>query len=503
MVGNAIEVELKAEVEPSALQAIARQVAKRTGKSGQVGLLRSIYFDTDDHRLREGGISLRIRREGGRTLQTVKADRTSVAGFHQVREVETRHTGLRPRLEAIPDRALALRIAGLAGGKPLVVQFETRVRRASYRVVERHGVVAVALDRGVVRANGVEEVISELELELEAGTPEALFDLAESLLGGVAARLDQPNKAERGYRLLAKGKPAAVKLLSKPTPPPPGASARDAFAAALGELVSPIASALHQTLVADDPEGPHQLRVGLRRLRTVLRLYKPMLDPKLANEIAVCARDMGQQVSPLRDADVLLPDLLVHTARESEQVAERLRLWHMALRKAVRANLLEGRATALPLALMRISALEVWAREDAKRLDRPMLRAVEPALESLWARIGTAGGQLAGLDDESQHEFRKNLKKLRYSLEFLPKSSSMKPFVSALKRLQEALGTLNDLVVLADFAPPLAAADKQVYETVRAKLLETSRHKSDLALGRACRHWRALIAVPVPWREPK
>jgi hypothetical protein len=66
--------------------------------------------------------------------------------------------------------------------------------------------------------------------------------------------------------------------------------------------------------------------------------------------------------------------------------------------------------------------------------------------------------------------------------------------------LQEALGILNDLAVLGGFSPPVSASDAALYARVRDGLLETSRQQSDLALGRACRHWRVLSAVPVPWR---
>jgi len=499
MTTNGFEIELKAEVEPSVLSSIARQLARRTGKAGQVATLRSIYFDTVDHRLKHGGVALRIRREGRRSVQTVKADRTGVGGFQQVREVESRISGLRPMLSAIPDRSLAERIAVLAGGEPLVAQFETRVRRATYNLVERNGMISAALDSGVVIAGEAEEAISELELELTAGTPEALFDAAEVLLGGSAARLEQPNKAERGYRLLAKGRPAPIKLGSKPMPPAEDVSARGAFSAALAALAPAIATALHQTLVAAYPEGPHQLRVALRRLRTLIRLYKPLLDADFAGNIVGRARSMGQLVSPLRDADVLVPELLAASGQHDPAVGDALQVWHLALRGQVRLALLEARATGLPLELMRISALELWARAGEKQLDRPTSVAVEPSLDRLWARIQTSGDRLAGLDDERQHEFRKDLKKLRYSLEFVPKNSSMKPFVTELKRLQEALGTLNDFVVLAGFSPLLPGMELEVLQKLKEQLLETSRHRSDLALGRACRHWRSLSVVPVPW----
>ena len=50
--------------------------------------LESVYYDTPDKRLRKAGISLRIRRDGDKWLQTVKYKRRLNAGLSRAEEFE-------------------------------------------------------------------------------------------------------------------------------------------------------------------------------------------------------------------------------------------------------------------------------------------------------------------------------------------------------------------------------------------------------------------------------
>src|SRR5690348_18489477 len=68
------EIEIKREVAPANLPDLKKipflRTVKPTPKSGtQV----SVYFDTDKQKLRKRGLMLRVRREGRRFRQTIKA----------------------------------------------------------------------------------------------------------------------------------------------------------------------------------------------------------------------------------------------------------------------------------------------------------------------------------------------------------------------------------------------------------------------------------------------
>jgi triphosphatase len=59
-------------------------------------------------------------------------------------------------------------------------------------------------------------------------------------------------------------------------------------------------------LGSDDPEGPHQLRIGLRRLRTALRAFRPLIDLPATRDLNKHARSLAGIIGELRDADVLI-----------------------------------------------------------------------------------------------------------------------------------------------------------------------------------------------------
>ncbi|MFQ3664974.1 MAG: CHAD domain-containing protein [Sphingomonadaceae bacterium] len=493
-----VEIELKAGISPGDASRLARRLA-RVARLGPPRRLVTTYFDTKDGCLAEAGIALRVRRQSRRSLLSVKAGRAAVGGYQHASEVECPMRGRHPDLAVLPDRPLAGEIERRLQGKPLRPRFLTDISRRTAAIAGQGGEVEVALDRGRIVAGERDEPVCEVEFELRGGSPEAVFACAESLLADLPARLDLPSKASRG-EALARGRPlAGGPLAARPVPPAPEATAGQVFEARLALLAPALAANLHATLAQDAPEGPHQLRVALRRLRVSLRLFRPILEPRAARRMAEEARDIGRLVSPLRDADVLVGDLILPRVDDAP-LAEALRQWWNETRHTTRRQLLQAQATGFAIRLLGWSALGGWQRPDSR--ERQILNFAEvlaPGLDRLWKAVRHRGARLAELDPEERHEFRKDLKKLRYGTEFASEAHQAKAFLSALKRLQEDLGALNDLAVLEAFAPPLPdPRHRQALEAVRADLLTGARARSDALLGRACRHWRALAATD-PW----
>ena len=117
------------------------------------------------------------------------------------------------------------------------------------------------------------EPLSEIELELKSGEPAAIYDVALRLLDVAPLRLETRSKAERGYALVTPdgGRPPTVHV--KPV-------ILDAVMTVEGMLQSIGRSCLAHLLrnepaaLADQPEGIHQMRVAVRRLRSVLSALK-------------------------------------------------------------------------------------------------------------------------------------------------------------------------------------------------------------------------------------
>jgi CHAD domain-containing protein len=272
----------------------------------------------------------------------------------------------------------------------------------------------------------------------------------------------------------------------------------EAWRAVLDRLAIAVVSSADAMMLSDDPEGPHQLRVSLRRLRVAVGMYRPLLDRPLAEQIADDARMLGRLAAPLRDSDVLV-DLFVGDEATGPALRAALKAHAETVRADMRAKVASSGTTAVLLGLLRLAALGGWRGPGRGETVDALASA---ALKRLWRRTARLGDRLAALSDEDRHELRKSLKKLRYLLELVPSSWPRKPFAGHLRRLQEDLGQLNDFSIMQAWSPKLPAETVEPFHLARAALFKSSRHDRDLALGRACRHWRDLRACPRPWEPP-
>jgi len=220
-----LEVELKLELSASALPQfrklpLIRELAASAKRSEQV----SVYFDTDKHKLRRLGLTLRVRRIGDRHTQTIKATRDS--NILTRNEWESEIAGAEPDLTRVGGTALDPLVTAKFRGK-LKPQFETRVRRTVF-LLERDGaVIELVLDVGTIETGAASMRLCEIELELQSGDKAHLFDVARLISRALPAQLALTSKSERGYRLVdgvqaAPAKFAAVSLT-------PEMATRDAF----------------------------------------------------------------------------------------------------------------------------------------------------------------------------------------------------------------------------------------------------------------------------------
>lgn len=193
------EIELKLALAPGAAERLVRHPLL-ADSAPDVSALANTYFDTPAGTLAAARMALRLRRVDGITLQTLKTAGHGGGGLSTRNEWEWE----------VVDSALDL--AGLAELAPiqalegdvlsqLVAQLRTDFTRRRYEVRCRQSVVEVALDEGEIIAGEARAPIRELELELKAGSPDALWELAEALAGTAALRPSDSSKAARGEAL--------------------------------------------------------------------------------------------------------------------------------------------------------------------------------------------------------------------------------------------------------------------------------------------------------------
>uniref|UniRef100_UPI003BA9715C CYTH and CHAD domain-containing protein n=1 Tax=Stappia sp. TaxID=1870903 RepID=UPI003BA9715C len=464
------EVELKLETDRTALQRLKKAapppgftVARAVTKP-----LQSIYFDTPDLALKTARWSLRVRKTGGSWVQTVKAGTGVVGGLSTPREHEVPVAGSMPDLTRIDDADLRERLWRLLDGAVLDPVFETAMTRTKRVFSGPDGaVVECALDAGEIRAGERSQPLFEAELELKDGPVESLFALAEGLAGLGSARLSRFTKAERGYRLVAGENGPAEAFKAEKAGVTSRDTVEDAFRAILRSCLVQIAANRDATLDSDAPEGPHQLRVGLRRLRSALKVYGKALAPETRERLDIDAQDLATRVGALRDLDVLAaeivapalaaaPDELAEPARE--RLSRALAARRLSTRRDLRAHLEGPAVNALVFHLGQIAEGDAW-REAARAAhgveidavwDAPLAGFAAKAMAKRWKAVARLGARLDELNLEERHDMRKALKKLRYTLEFFRPvfdRKTLKPFLSRLKRLQDVFGYLNDVVM--------------------------------------------------------
>src|SRR5262245_16519912 len=163
------ELELKFELSADELWSLRRSAVLRAPAATPpvTRSLRTVYFDTSDHRLHSKGATLRVRRVGTRWLQTVKTDTAVDGGVSCPFETESFVRSCKPDLKSIRQSRTRRDIEKAIGNAALAPVFETDVRRTTQRIrAADDGEVELALDEGVVRgAHGLVE-FCEAELEL-------------------------------------------------------------------------------------------------------------------------------------------------------------------------------------------------------------------------------------------------------------------------------------------------------------------------------------------------
>lgn len=213
------------------------------------------------------------------------------------------------------------------------------------------------------------------------------------------------------------------------------------------------------------PEYAHQLRVGARRARVIIKLFGKFIDTALARSRAhsdaapvgpgahlLPARTEGLErdlrwvfrtLGEQRDRDVLLERLRVHASEvdveplQRELTRQRDRAAR-AVARALSSKRYQHLLRALDGVLRALGAEQSSprARKWAKKRMKKRLRGVLALREAV-----------AGADDHARHELRKELKKLRYTAELvrgLYRPKRAKRYLATLGELQDALGALND-----------------------------------------------------------
>lgn len=501
------EIELKLELDAVALEGLRGHPAMAAPP--QVSDLTSVYFDTPDHRLHEAGVSLRVRRDGEAFVQTIKWRRSS--GLFEREELEIEVPGGRPD-PAVFEQTPVARL--LDDGAEVAEICATRVRRVTRLWRGGDALIEISLDEGEAAAGEAREPIAELELELKAGAPEALFALARSLAEAAPLRLAFESKGERGYRLAAGEGRAARK--AEPVELAEGDTVADAWRAIALNALRQVSLNARAFRTRPGVAALHQTRVGLRRLRAAFSLFRPILEGETLERMKAEARWVAGELAEGRDLDVLLRDAYQPAAERAPTDPA------MA---ALGARLLAAREAAYARAAQALASrrLADWLLDLTEWIEvGDWLRGPDPkvvALQGLAVRdfadralahrarfLKKGGDKLGKLDPERRHVLRVKVKKLRYAYDFFgdlydgDAGKACRKQVAMIRGLQDGLGELNDEAVAADVARAAVGTDDPGLLFVAGRVAGRREQLTADALSRTERAWRSLRAARPFWR---
>jgi inorganic triphosphatase YgiF len=218
-----------------------------------------------------------VRKQGPEFVQTIKAENPAQADVLERKEWEDQIPSKWPVLDA---SRTGKRLPDPVRDEELRPVFTTTVTRTVIEISpDPSARIEAAIDEGEIRTSKGVVPISEIELELKNGDPRVLFDVALRLLDAAPIRIETRSKAERGYRLLGTDglTPQAVRM--GPIALDPAISVEAALER-IGRRCLMHLLCNEQASLAGEPEGIHQMRVAIRRLRAALLALKRMLPMK-------------------------------------------------------------------------------------------------------------------------------------------------------------------------------------------------------------------------------
>lgn len=222
----------------------------------------------------------------------------------------------------------------------------------------------------------------------------------------------------------------------------------DVFRAALSDCLAQLTANVATLRAGRSVEGLHQLRVALRRLEVILKVFGEEFQQEWLGDLRSRAKILSSRLGPARDLDVFITQLLDVPAEEGDREAF----------ASLRARMEEMRDKAWKQAVDCVSGADfAMLTEDVAALahsrlpmapDTKLARVTARLLDRQQTRARRRGRKAKSGEEGDMHRLRIALKKLRYTAEFLaplyPKEK-VRRYIKKLRGLQEHLGAINDI----------------------------------------------------------
>lgn len=473
-------------------------------------------FDTPSRNLHGERIGLWVERIGSEWIQTVSVRGPLHCALHERTDWRTGVPGDGPEPEWISDPTLRHRVVELVEGTRLEPHLACHEWRRRSEIETGASRIRVTLRLGSIGADARSRTFALADFELLAGETADLYELALRVNERVALQIELAGRAEMGFAALDGALPSPVRARRPRLPHK--VPLESAIEAALRSGLDQIAANADAVRDGRDPEGVHQMRVGARRARSALSLFKRLLPPGPLGELRLGLSWLGTHLGPARDLDVFADELLapVIAANPHDLGLSRLRAAaedaRARARERARAAVDSPKATAVALELGRFVARRGWREqplsEDSARLFAGARKESRRLLSRRLRRLRRSAQAIAANDREALHAMRIEVKKLRYAVEFLGSlhdSAARRRFEKRLGRLQTILGRFNDAAVarriLTELVTALGDEAKPELHTAAGLVAGWASRDAETQLARLEEEWRAFDETLPFWKK--
>ncbi|HET6874626.1 MAG TPA: CHAD domain-containing protein [Acidimicrobiales bacterium] len=359
----------------------------------------------------------------------------------------------RPFLGAdLPAGAIGDRLRDAIAERALLPRVRVRSRFTPLKLCDGEGktVVRLLIDEPEVLERGRTPVVLERRLHVQ---PVLGYDRElERALSSLRHRLAEcegtlPAEALRSVGLEPDGQTSNVDVRLKPS-----MRADRATSMICRRLADVVDANLQGTIDDTDPEFLHDLRVAVRRSRSVLKEMRNVLPPSETGTARADLRWIQEITGPTRDLDVLLmswPEMVEPVPpRMAGDLQPLVDLLHRERTDAFTAMRRHLRSRRFADAWQRWKATVSESAFDGSDSGRAIGELAGGRIVAVYKGMVKMG---SAIDDssppEALHDLRKKGKELRYLLELFGSmwpSDRVKPLVGALKGLQDVLGHFQD-----------------------------------------------------------
>lgn len=507
---NHIETELKLGCSDESvweeIMSAEALVSVIVSGSENIQQLEARYFDTPSHALQKAQLAYRLRREGENWIATVKGGGSSKGGLHARLEWNVVVSSNEPDIGVFAHTEIGERLQEVIGDEivePILITFFER--RMVDVVMPDSSTIEVAADKGAIIAGEKTAPILEIELELKAGDPKTLFMLGAALSRELPLLPESDSKFYRGLLL------AGLSTVQQKKNPVPQVGTAKPVSEAISELLIDL---IHHILTAqraflENPQLPelvHELRIGLRRLRSVMEFAEPLNVIKQYTWYQDELKKISQRLAALRELDVAYASWRQLQEHQSEERGSKV--WLGDVLAESRNQEMEKIVSEFNFGLTTPVLLGLWGElldnewPGSIVSDSTAEKFVSNGLVNWIKKVRNGAESVVWSDVSDVHNFRLGIKKLRYVVEVMqPLLGDRASIEEQLEKLQDTLGNITDVrsteLLLKDLlrskssrAVHLEAGMLMGWQMREQLLLQKKANKNWKKFNRAAKKWK-------------